>query len=99
MNDNKRSNEILKLMIEFQIIENYRADFLIGRDIMKDYKMNIWENNNSIIIIRSIGGMIRLFIIDDIYYEIIKFDPWIYIIQVEMIKSGEEKWIIIKFIV
>jgi hypothetical protein len=41
LNNNKWLIRIIKLIIEFQVIESNPVDFLINRDIIKIYKMDI----------------------------------------------------------
>jgi hypothetical protein len=41
LNDDEWLVRMIKLMIEFQVIESNPTDFLIDRDIIKVYKMDI----------------------------------------------------------
>jgi hypothetical protein len=98
MSGDERSGEILRIPIEFQVVENCKAGFLIGRDAMKGYKMDIWESAGYISITRpNNAGPIRIPIADGVRYEATQFDPRIYITEAQTIKPGEEKWVSVEF--
>ena len=44
LNDDERNTEIIKINIEFQVIEHLTYEYLIERNVLKIYKIIIDEN-------------------------------------------------------
>jgi hypothetical protein len=68
MTENEKFTKIIKLNIEFQIIKLNSTEFLVDKNIIKIYKMNIQETIDSIIIYLY-NSFIKISIINDIKFE------------------------------
>jgi len=50
LSGDKRNSQVLCLWVEFQVVDECKTGFLIGRDATKAYKITIDESSRSIII-------------------------------------------------
>ena len=93
MSGDERHGEVVKIMIEFQIVEHCPAGFLIGRDALKGYKITIDEDHGHLIFNKSQDGVTRILIVDGLRYDSTQFDPRIRAIHAVIVRPNEGKWV------
>ena len=90
MNDDERNTEIIRIDIEFQVIEHLTYEYLIERDVLKVYKIIIDENVEQIIF-PLFNSLFRVLIIERNRYNKIKIDPRIF--AARMIRINSERYL------
>jgi hypothetical protein len=93
MSGDERVGEILQLPVEFQVVTECDAGFLIGRDVMRGYKMKIDETQRQVVVSRGKLTPFKIPITDGSRYEATRFDPRVYAMEAVTIKPGREEWI------
>jgi hypothetical protein len=96
MTGDEKHAQLVKLFIEFQVVEKCLAGYLVGMDAMKAYKMII-DAGRSHVTIGAFSPPIRVPILDGNIYEKAKFDPRVFTTQPVSLKPFSDAWVPIRF--
>src|SRR5579862_2887125 len=95
MNGSK-NGQVVKIDVEFQVVERCPAGFLLGIDAMRGYKMVI-DTVRGHISFESFSPPLRVPIVASSRYEREKYDPRIFSTETVSLKPHSESWVPIRF--
>jgi len=95
MNGSK-NGQVVKINVEFQVVERCLAGFLLGIDAMRGYKMVI-DTARGHISFETFSPPIRVPIVGSTRYEREKYDPRIFSTETISLKPYSESWVPIRF--
>jgi hypothetical protein len=96
MSGDERNARVAKLWIEFQVVDQCPAGFLIGVDAISAYKMDIDYPKLSITL-TALDPPMRVPIVDTTKYSTKRVDPRIYLAEPVRMRPFSEVWVPVRF--